>query len=280
MVQHNQYIISIIINTSISVSISVSINVSIRVLSSVLAAVLAAVLSSMLVSVLSSMLASVLSSVLSSMLAAVLASVLASVLSSMLVSVLSSMLAPVLSSVLSSMLSSVFIFLYDGFPVPPRFGDGDEKELNELTDESLNSEVILNSTVHLKCPASANPPPQITWYKDGEEMHFDDYDDENGRIQIVDEGRLLIIRQSDVTDTATYTCIARNSVGEGEMTHKLNVQGERETHTQIHTCTHTQRKHTYITHTHKRHTHNTHTHNTHNTYIHTQTGTHTHTHTH
>ena len=113
--------------------------------------------------------------------------------------------------------------------MPPRFGDGDEKELNEMEHESLNSEVILNETVHLKCPASANPPPQITWYKDGEEMHYDDYDDEDGRIQIVDEGRLLIIRQSDVKDTATYTCIARNSVGEGERTYNLNVQGEAHT---------------------------------------------------
>ena len=124
--------------------------------------------------------------------------------------------------------------------VPPRFGEGDEDELNELGHESLNSEVILNETVHLKCPASANPPPQITWYKDGEEMHFDDYNDENGRIQIVDEGRLLIIRQSDVKDTATYTCVARNSVGEGEMTYNLKVQGETSAciHTHRQTCIH------------------------------------------
>ena len=114
--------------------------------------------------------------------------------------------------------------------VPPRFGDkGDEKALKELDRDSLESEVILNNTVHLNCPANANPPPQITWYKNGDEMKYDDYTDKDGRIQILNDGKILMISNSSLGDTARYTCIARNPVGENEMNHDLKVQG-------MHTC--------------------------------------------
>ena len=101
--------------------------------------------------------------------------------------------------------------------VPPRF-DGDED--TELDPENLH--VIQNDTIILSCPAESIPPPQITWYKNGDELVEDDLDD---RITILNDGRELEISVADVDDTARYTCVARNLAGELEKNFDLDVDG-------------------------------------------------------
>ena len=62
--------------------------------------------------------------------------------------------------------------------VSPRFpGEGDDED--PVTE---NHSVIRGGSIFLRCLAHALPEPQITWYKNGEEL-TDELDDEDDRIR-------------------------------------------------------------------------------------------------
>ena len=70
--------------------------------------------------------------------------------------------------------------------------------------------MIQNETVRMFCPVHAIPTPQITWYKNGEEVIEEYLED---RVKILNGGQELEISSSDIDDTARYTCVARNLAG-------------------------------------------------------------------
>lgn len=101
--------------------------------------------------------------------------------------------------------------------MPPRIDGADSDDVVE----SLS--VIQNHTIRLPCPARAIPPPQITWYKNGDELIEDDFD---RRFRILDDGLELEISGAEVDDAARYTCIARNLAGEVEKMFDVDVYGQ------------------------------------------------------
>ncbi|XP_067662288.1 hemicentin-1-like isoform X1 [Haliotis asinina] len=95
------------------------------------------------------------------------------------------------------------------------------------TDGSFNDDVdkptvIVNNTITIRCPVAedVDPPPIITWYRNGQ-LLLDDPDDP--RIAISDSGLELIITWALISDTARYKCIAVNPAGEAEKKFDLDV---------------------------------------------------------
>ena len=66
------------------------------------------------------------------------------------------------------------------FSVPPRFvredGSGEvyEDDLNNRIPEQAS--VLSGENIRLACPVDAIPPPQITWYKNGQELRIEELD--------------------------------------------------------------------------------------------------------
>lgn len=66
----------------------------------------------------------------------------------------------------------------------------------------------LGSTVHLECPVAVNPPPRITWAKDG----FVIGSDNNHVLQ--NSGMVFVIHNLQDSDGGNYECEVTNSNGE------------------------------------------------------------------
>lgn len=64
------------------------------------------------------------------------------------------------------------------------------------------------------------PEPSITWMKDGHPLV-------SGRdIEILHNGRFLQLRNTQVSDTGRYVCVAANAAGLSDRKYDLNVHGE------------------------------------------------------
>ncbi|KAK3087485.1 hypothetical protein FSP39_006555 [Pinctada imbricata] len=93
--------------------------------------------------------------------------------------------------------------------VPPKLEGG--------TSRSEVMKIVTNNTAVLHCPIGGDPTPQITWYKNGEEVQ------EDSRISVSPDGKNLTILQALVDDTARYRCEATNVAGKTEMTFDLDI---------------------------------------------------------
>ncbi|KAM6962600.1 hemicentin-1 [Aplochiton taeniatus] len=92
---------------------------------------------------------------------------------------------------------------------------------NDLPWESLAPKEVkikVNNTLTLECEAQAIPTPSLQWYKDGQILRPDDH------ISITANGRIVKIKQAQVSDTGRYTCIATNIAGEDEKDFDVNIQ--------------------------------------------------------
>jgi len=67
----------------------------------------------------------------------------------------------------------------------------------------------------------AVPVPQITWYKNGDELRLDGTD----KYLLSRDGRELEIMAASIDGAARYTCIARNLAGQIEKNFDLAVHG-------------------------------------------------------
>ncbi|XP_042661906.1 hemicentin-1 isoform X1 [Tyto alba] len=67
--------------------------------------------------------------------------------------------------------------------------------------------VLQNRQVILECKSDAVPPPTISWLKNGELLEG------TPRVRILSSGRYLQINNADLSDTASYTCVASNIAG-------------------------------------------------------------------
>ncbi|XP_052788091.1 hemicentin-1-like [Mya arenaria] len=87
----------------------------------------------------------------------------------------------------------------------------------DQTGLDLAPTVIKGQDKTLICPATGNPEPAILWLKDGDPVPLDD------RIQIGADGRHLLIANASTSDTARYTCVARNAAGQESLSYDMNV---------------------------------------------------------
>ncbi|XP_036375886.1 hemicentin-1 [Megalops cyprinoides] len=78
--------------------------------------------------------------------------------------------------------------------------------------------IKVNNTLTLECEAEAIPTPTLQWYKDGQLLRADDH------VTITANGRIVQIRQAQVSDTGRYTCVATNIAGEDEKDFDVNIQ--------------------------------------------------------
>ncbi|KAK2835266.1 hypothetical protein Q5P01_015750 [Channa striata] len=90
-----------------------------------------------------------------------------------------------------------------------------------IRDSSGDSPVVVNvlvgSSVTLKCESNAIPPPTITWYKNGRVVT------ESGNLRILAKGQMLEIKGSEVSDTGQYVCKASNIAGQVDKNFHLNI---------------------------------------------------------
>jgi len=74
----------------------------------------------------------------------------------------------------------------------------------------------VNSDVRLACAAAADPPPAISWLKDGDPVIPSDY------FRLVDGGSLRILGLI-ASDAGMYQCFATNTAGSAQATAELVV---------------------------------------------------------
>lgn len=79
--------------------------------------------------------------------------------------------------------------------------------------------VTKGGDVTLQCAAEGVPRPAVTWLKDGRPVTG-----QQGA-KILNEGRLLQIKDAKVSDTGRYTCIAVNVAGQADSKHDISVYG-------------------------------------------------------
>ncbi|XP_048833472.1 hemicentin-1 isoform X1 [Brienomyrus brachyistius] len=77
--------------------------------------------------------------------------------------------------------------------------------------------VTRGNSITLQCEVDGVPRPALTWLKDGRPLL-------SGRgVTILNEGRLLQIKDTKVSDTGLYVCVAVNLAGQADGKHNVNV---------------------------------------------------------
>uniref|UniRef100_F6QD70 Hemicentin 2 n=1 Tax=Ornithorhynchus anatinus TaxID=9258 RepID=F6QD70_ORNAN len=109
--------------------------------------------------------------------------------------------------------------------VPPMFqrlGDTAAFEIRYQEEELQGGvteyrEIVENSPTYLYCDTSAVPPPNLTWYRDGQPLSTAE------GVSILQGGRVLQIPMVRAEDAGRYTCKATNEVGEDWLHYELLV---------------------------------------------------------
>ncbi|XP_070688049.1 hemicentin-1 [Pempheris klunzingeri] len=83
--------------------------------------------------------------------------------------------------------------------------------------DSDDTVVTKGGDVTLQCAAEGVPRPAVTWLKDGRPITG-----QHGA-KVLNEGRLLQIKDAKVSDTGRYTCIAVNVAGQADSKHDVSV---------------------------------------------------------
>ncbi|XP_072244443.1 hemicentin-1 [Leuresthes tenuis] len=91
--------------------------------------------------------------------------------------------------------------------VPPKITGPKEEEVS----------VIEGHMVSLLCDVQAYPPPEITWTRDGQVLHF------NTGIHILPGGQMLQLPRARLEDAGQYVCTASNSAGQDQKSIVLSV---------------------------------------------------------
>ena len=85
-----------------------------------------------------------------------------------------------------------------------------------------NVEVEEGDDLILRCQISGSPRPEITWFKDGNKIIIQE---SNGIVsrQAPDGNCSLLIPGAKLEDIGTYSCIAKNTLGEDETSCEVTV---------------------------------------------------------
>ncbi|XP_074526683.1 hemicentin-1 [Halichoeres trimaculatus] len=79
-------------------------------------------------------------------------------------------------------------------------------------------QVTQDSAVTLECQAAGNPPPQISWLKNGHPVLL------SPRTRLLSGDSVLRISPVQLSDSGVYTCIARSRAGLAELSYDVQVQ--------------------------------------------------------
>lgn len=80
--------------------------------------------------------------------------------------------------------------------------------------------VTRGKSVSLECEVQGIPQPTVTWMKDGRTLT-------KGRgMEILDEGRILQLKNIHVSDTGRYVCVAINVAGMTDRKYDLSVHSK------------------------------------------------------
>ncbi|XP_061867610.1 hemicentin-2 [Colius striatus] len=109
--------------------------------------------------------------------------------------------------------------------VPPLFQQQSPSEALEAfyREEDQDGEVtehrqaVLGQPTALYCDTNAIPPPQLTWYKDGEPLS------PGPGVQVLLGGRVLRLRAARQEDAGRYSCEAAGTAGHGRLHYELEV---------------------------------------------------------
>ncbi|CAG9835601.1 unnamed protein product [Diabrotica balteata] len=88
-----------------------------------------------------------------------------------------------------------------------------------IQPENINTQI--GNNIKLECVASGTPIPEITWFKNDEEVLPNDA---GGRVNLSEDRTLLEITNVQESDTALYVCEAWNDVGMREVSAYVRVE--------------------------------------------------------
>lgn len=93
-------------------------------------------------------------------------------------------------------------------------GDGSSVTIN-IGD---NVTAASNTTITIKCTATGVPTPSVTWTKDGVKIVPGD------EFYVTYEGS-LVLKETDVDDSAEYTCVVKNKFGKDNTSSVVKIKG-------------------------------------------------------
>ncbi|CAM9592142.1 unnamed protein product [Lampetra fluviatilis] len=99
--------------------------------------------------------------------------------------------------------------------IPPSINKDDNPGVG-LSPKEIKLKV--NNSLTLECEATAVPVAVLRWYKDGQQISSGEH------LEIMASGRILKIKNAQVSDTGRYTCVATNLAGEDEKEFDVNIQ--------------------------------------------------------
>lgn len=91
---------------------------------------------------------------------------------------------------------------------PPRIQGTPKRQYNAKVGE----------VKRLRCGVTGQPPPAITWSKDGKPLQLSE------RVRNLSSNRTIKIKQVRLGDQGNYTCIAENALGKLNLTLNLHVR--------------------------------------------------------
>ncbi|NXU50379.1 HMCN1 protein, partial [Turnix velox] len=84
-------------------------------------------------------------------------------------------------------------------------------------DRAQNRQVVAGNSLILECKAAGNPPPLLTWLKDGVPVKASD------NLRIVAGGKKLEILNTVEADQGLYLCVATSVAGEQEIKYEVEI---------------------------------------------------------
>ncbi|XP_069861249.1 hemicentin-2 [Dipodomys merriami] len=87
------------------------------------------------------------------------------------------------------------------------------------SDAARERTVLEEQEVRLDCEADGQPPPHVTWLKDGGPLS----QGAGPHLRFYLDGSSLVLKGLRAADSGAYTCVARNAAGEDSRLHTVNV---------------------------------------------------------
>jgi hypothetical protein len=89
------------------------------------------------------------------------------------------------------------------------------------TDLTVKMKAKVTESQVFDCPVTGIPMPQVVWLRNGELLDPHRFP----HIELLDEGRQLIVNNLTVPDTGIYRCLATNPAGHDSQDYELEVHG-------------------------------------------------------